>query len=136
MKFGRAMTVLALLAIGAALGATTQAARAAGDPAKGAQVFRQCMPCHRIGPGAQNLVGPELNGLDGRKTGSAPAYNYSAANKNSGIVWSKDEFEKYIQDPRKVIPGTKMFFAGIKRKSDIEDLWAYLAQFKADGSKK
>ncbi len=132
MKFGLAMTALALLA----MGATTQAARADGDPAKGAQVFRNCMPCHRIGPGATNLVGPQLNGLEGRHTGSAPGYNYSPANKNSGIVWSKDEFEKYIQDPRKVIPGTKMFFAGIKKPADIENLWAFLKQFKADGSKK
>jgi len=132
MRSRLVMTALALLAVGAA----TQAARADGDPVKGAQVFRQCMPCHRIGPGAKNLVGPELNGLDGRHTGSAPGYNYSAANKNSGIVWGKAEFEKYIQAPQKVIPGTKMFFAGIHNHNDIENLWAYLAQFKADGSKK
>lgn len=134
MTFKLAITVLATTAL--AVGALTQAARADGDPAKGAQVFRMCMPCHRIGPGATNLVGPELNGLQGRHTGSAPGYNYSAANKNSGIVWTKAEFEKYIQAPQKVIPGTKMFFAGIHKKSDIENLWAYLAQFKADGSKK
>ena len=94
------------------------------------------MPCHRIGPGAKNLVGPELNGIDGRHSGSAPGYNYSKANKESGVVWNHDTFSKYIQDPRKMIPGTKMFFAGIKKESEIEDLWAYLAQFKADGSKK
>ena len=132
MKFRLAMTALALLATAA----TTQGARADGDPAKGAQVFKICMACHRIGPGATNLVGPELNGLDGRHSGSAPGYNYSAANKKSGIVWTKEEFEKYIQDPRKVIPGTKMFFAGIKKPADVENLWAFLKQFKADGSKK
>jgi cytochrome c len=126
------MTALALLA----LGATTPAARAEGDPAKGADVFKKCMPCHRIGPGAKNLVGPELNGLDGRHSGSAPGYNYSPANKNSGIVWNKETFSNYIKDPRKAIPGTKMIFVGIKMESEIEDLWAYLAQFKADGSKK
>jgi cytochrome c len=134
MKFRLAMTVMAATAL--AVGALTQAARAEGDPAKGADVFKKCMPCHRIGPGATNLVGPELNGLDGRHTGSAPGYNYSPANKKSGIVWTKAEFEKYIQAPQKVIPGTKMFFAGIHNKTDIENLWAYLAQFKADGSKK
>ena len=132
MKFRLAMTALALLAVGA----TTQAARADGDPAKGAQVFRICMACHRIGPGATNLVGPELNGLDGRHSGTAPGYNYSAANKKSGIVWTKKTFEQYIQDPRKMIPGTKMFFAGIKKPADVENLWAYVSQFKADGSKK
>ncbi len=134
MKFRLAMTALAITSL--AVGAMTQAARAAGDPAKGAQVFKKCTPCHRIGPGAKNLVGPELNGLDGRHTGSAPGYAYSPANKKSGIVWGKDTFEKYIQDPRKMIPGTKMFFVGIKNKAEIEDLWAYLSSFKADGSKK
>ncbi len=129
-----ALAVLATAVL--AVGTLTQAARADGDPAKGAQVFRICMACHRIGPGATNLVGPELNGLDGRHSGSAPGYNYSAANKSSGIVWTKETFEKYIQAPQKVIPGTKMFFAGIHKKSEIEDLWAFLAQFKADGSKK
>ncbi len=134
MKFRRAMTALATMVL--AMGTLSQAARAEGDPAKGAKVFRICMACHRIGPGAKNLVGPELNGLDGRHSGTAPGYNYSAANKKSGVVWKKDTFEKYIQDPRKMIPGTKMFFAGIKKQSDIENLWAFLKQFKADGSKK
>lgn len=127
---------MTILAAAVAAMVMSQSALAAGDPAKGQQIFKQCMPCHRIGPGAMNLVGPELNGLDGRHSGSAPGYNYSAANKNSGIVWNKETFSKYIQDPRKVIPGTKMFFAGIKNKAEIEDLWAYLSSFKADGSKK
>ncbi len=130
------LTTMALAAAVLAAGSLTQGARADGDPAKGAIVFKKCMPCHRIGPGAKNLIGPELNGLDGRKTGSAPGYNYSAANKKSGIVWTKATFEKYIQAPQKVIPGTKMFFAGIHDHDQIENLWAYLSQFKADGSKK
>ena len=125
---------LALALFGAA--ALTQAAQANGDPAAGKMAFNKCLPCHSIGPGATNKVGPELNGLDGRHSGTAPGYNYSAANKNSGIVWNKETFAKYIQDPRKVIPGTKMFFPGIKNQKEIDDLWAYLSAFKADGSKK
>lgn len=136
MRFRLAMTALTLLAMGATMGTTVQTARAEGDPAKGAQVFKKCMPCHRIGPGAKNLVGPELNGLDGRHSGTAPGYNYSKANKASGITWNKETFANYIKDPRKAIPGTKMFFTGIKKEADIENLWAYLAQFNADGSKK
>ncbi|HEU5019276.1 MAG TPA: cytochrome c family protein [Pseudolabrys sp.] len=116
--------------------ALAQGAHAQGDAAAGKMVFNRCLPCHSIGPGATNKVGPELNGLDGRHSGTAPGYNYSAANKNSGIVWNKVTFAKYIQDPRKVIPGTKMFFPGIKNPKEIEDLWAYLTSFKADGSKK
>jgi len=108
----------------------------AQDTKVGEQVFRKCTPCHRIGPGAKNLVGPELNGLDGRHTGSVAGYTYSDANKKSGIIWNEETFEKYIKDPRGVIPGTKMFFAGIKKEKEIHSLWAYLKQFGPDGKKK
>jgi cytochrome c len=77
-----------------------------------------------------------LNGLEGRKSGTIDGYSYSDANKNSGITWSEATFKDYIQDPRAKIPGTKMIFAGIKNEKEKTDLWAYLAQFKADGSKK
>ena len=92
------------------------------------------MICHSIGPGAQNKVGPEQNGLEGRKAGSVPNYQYSDANKNSGIVWNEAKFKEYIQDPRGVVPGTKMIFAGIKNDQEINDLWAYLKQFDANGN--
>ncbi len=111
-------------------------ARADGDPVAGEQSFKKCLPCHSIGPGAKNKVGPELNGLDGRKTGSAPGYNYSNANKNSGITWNKEAFEKYITDPRATIPGTKMIFPGIKNDKERDNLWAYISQFGPDGKKK
>ena len=93
-----------------------------------------CCPCHSIGPGAANKVGPELNGLDGRHSGTAPDYNYSDANKNSGIVWNEATFKQYIKNPEAMIPGTKMIFAGIKNRQEIDDLWAYVSQFDADGN--
>ncbi len=68
----------------------------AQDIEKGATVFKQCSPCHKIGPGATNGVGPELDGLDGRHSGGAPNYSYSDANKKSGIVWNEETFEEYI----------------------------------------
>lgn len=108
----------------------------AQDAAAGAQVFRKCLPCHAVGAGAKNKVGPELNGIDGRHSGSAPGYSYSSANKNSGIVWDEQTFKKYIRDPRAMIPGTKMIFPGIKKDTDIDNLWAYLKQFGPDGGKK
>jgi len=108
----------------------------AQDVAKGESSFKKCLPCHRIGPGAKNLVGPVLNGLDGRKSGSVADYNYSDANKNSGIVWNEANFKEYIKDPRAKIPGTKMTFAGIKNEQEVNDLWAYIKQFDADGSVK
>jgi cytochrome c len=127
----------ATLAIGLLAAAVmTRAARADGNPAAGEHVFRICMACHAIGPGAKNKVGPELNGLDGRHSGTAAGYSYSAANKNSGIVWSKDTFEKYIHDPRAMIPGTKMIFPGVKNDRQVDDLWAYIKQFGPDGKKK
>jgi cytochrome c len=130
MKGGIGLAAAALAAL------TTMSAAHAQDAAAGEQVFKMCLPCHSIGPGAKNKVGPELNGLDGRHSGTAAGYSYSEANKESGIVWSKDTFEKYINDPRAMIPGTKMIFPGIKDAMKIADLWAYVSQFGADGTKK
>ncbi|KAA5596759.1 c-type cytochrome [Blastochloris sulfoviridis] len=107
----------------------------AQDAAKGEQIFKQCLVCHSIGPGAKNKVGPVLNGLFGRKSGTIEGFNYSEANKNSGITWNEDVFRVYIKDPKAKIPGTKMIFAGVKNDQQISDLIAFIKQFKADGSK-
>lgn len=106
----------------------------AQDVAKGETSFHKCLPCHSIGPGAENKIGPDLNGLDGRKAGTQAGFEYSDANKNSGITWNEAKFKEYIKDPRGVVPGTKMIFAGIKNDQEINDLWAYVSQFSADGS--
>ena len=108
----------------------------AQDLAAGATTFKKCAICHDIGETAKNKVGPELNGIDGRPSGSAPGYNYSDANKKSGITWNEAAFMEYIKDPRAKIPGTKMIFPGIKNETEAKDLWAYLRQFGADGKKK
>ena len=126
-------TALAIAVLAAA--AMAQAAQAQ-DVAAGEQSFKKCFPCHSIGEGAKNKVGPELNGIDGRHSGTAPDYNYSDANKNSGIVWNEETFEAYIKDPRAKIPGTKMIFPGIKNETEVGNLWAYLKQFGPDGKKK
>jgi cytochrome c len=109
----------------------------AGDPAAGETIFTQkCKVCHQIGEGAKNFVGPELNGLIGRKIGSVPNYNYSEADKESGITWDEAELKKYLLNPKADIPGTKMIFAGLPKEDDRDNLVAYLAQFGADGKKK
>ena len=108
----------------------------AQDPAAGATTFKKCAICHDIGETAKNKVGPELNGIDGRSSGSAPGDNYSDANKKSGITWNEAAFMEYIKDPRAKIQGTKMIFPGIKNETEAKDLWAYLKQFGADGKKK
>jgi cytochrome c len=113
--------------------ALSSLAAQAQDLAAGEQSFRKCLPCHAVGEGAANKVGPELNGLDGRKAGTAPNYSYSDANKNSGMVWSEATFKEYIVNPMAKMPGTKMAFPGIKNETEIGNLWAYLKQFGPDG---
>ncbi len=108
----------------------------AQDVAAGETSFRKCAPCHSIGPDAANKVGPELNGLDGRKSGVVDGFNYSDANKASGITWSEAVFKEYIKDPRAKVPGTKMVFAGIKSEKEQGDLWSYVSQFDKDGNVK
>src|SRR6476620_5429560 len=101
----RSFTIAPFVIISLMQGASAQ------DTTAGEQVFKKCFPCHAIGEGAKNKVGPELNGLKGRHSGTAPGYNYSDANKNSGIVWNEETFKEYIKNPRAVIPGTKMIFS-------------------------
>jgi cytochrome c len=116
--------------------AASAAAASAQDVAAGEQSFKKCLPCHSVGEGAKNKVGPELNGLNGRKAGTTEGFNYTEANKNSGITWNEAVFKEYIKDPRAKIPGTKMVFAGIKNDEEVNNLWAYLAQFGPNGQKK
>jgi cytochrome c len=124
-----------VLTVAVIVAAMAQVARAQ-DLAAGEQSFKKCFPCHSVGEGAKNKVGPELNGLDGRHSGSIADYTYSDANKNSGITWSEATFKDYIKDPRAKIPNTKMIFPGIKNETEAGNLWAYLKQFGPDGKKK
>jgi cytochrome c len=119
------------MAVIATMAATSAAP--AQDVAAGKTSFNKCLACHAVGEGAKNKVGPALNGLEGRKSGTVEGYSYSEANKNSGITWSKDVFLEYIKDPKAKIPGTKMIFAGIKNEKEAGDLWAFIAQYDKDG---
>ena len=123
------------LFVGVAIFTASVAPARCQDLQGGEASFRKCQPCHDVGPEAKNKIGPKLNGLDGRKSGTIEDYSYSDANKDAGITWSADTFKDYIKDPRARIPGTKMVFPGIKDEKEAADVWAYLAQFKADGSK-
>ena len=129
MGSGKGLKMLrqALLGFGLAL-VTTAAADAAVDAKRGEQLFNtQCRPCHSLEAG-KNGIGPTLHGLFGRKAGSVPGYSYSAAMKNSGVVWNEDTLRKYLADPKKFIPGDKMIFPGIKDEAQLDDLLAYLKQ--------
>ncbi len=116
--------------------ATSTGAAPAQEVAAGEQSFKKCIACHSVGDDAKNKVGPVLNGLEGRKTGTIEGFNYSEANKSAAITWNEETFRDYIKDPRAKIPGTKMVFAGIKNEQETKDLWAYLKQFGPDGHKK
>ena len=121
-----------LLALSLALMTTDAMAQ---DVAAGEKSFNKCRACHQVGETAKNTVGPILNGLFGRKSGTVAGYNYSDANKSSGLTWDDQVFTDYIKDPKGKIPGTKMSFAGIKNEQEIKDLTAFLKQFAADGKK-
>ena len=102
----------------------------------GATAFKKCVACHDVGPSAKNKVGPVLNGLDGRKSGSVAGYNYSDANKAAGITWNEESFLDYIKDQKAKVANTKMVFAGAKNLAEAKSLWAYLKQYDADGKTK
>jgi len=123
------------LIVAAALVAVAPGAALAQDAAAGEKTFAQCRACHQVGPTAKNAVGPVLNGLFGRKAGTVEGYNYSDANKKSGLTWDEATFSDYIKDPKAKIPGTKMIFPGVKDEQRIKDLTAYLKQFDAKGNK-
>jgi len=128
---------VSIAAAGIALFSSVGVAWADGDAAAGEKIFNtKCKICHQIGEGAKNLVGPVLNGVVGRKAGTYPGYNYSEANKNSGITWTEEELDKYLKDPKGVVPGTKMVFAGLPKDDDRKNIIAFLSQFDADGKKK
>ena len=122
------------LLVSAALIAASTGAGLAQDAEMGANVFKQCQACHSIGPGAKNKVGPELNGLDARAAGTVPNFNYSDANRNSGVVWNEENFKAYVKYPRAFVPDTKMIFPGLKDQQQVNDLWAYVKQFDAGGN--
>ncbi len=120
------------------LGATGLAhAQAVGDAVAGKTVFVKCQICHKVGPGATNGVGPQLNGIIGRKSGTVAGYAYSDANKNSNVTWTDDVMAKYLPAPMQFMPGTKMTFPGLTGATgpaDVANVIAYLKTFKADGS--
>lgn len=122
MKFKFAIMAAAVAFAGSAGAAMAQ------DAAAGEQIFvKKCKVCHQLG---KNAVGPDLTGMMGRKSGAVEGFNYSDANKNSGITWDEATFKTYITNPKAKIPGTKMVFAGLPEEKDRNDLTAYLLTLK------
>ncbi len=106
-----------------------------GDPAAGEKTAKICKTCHQFGEGAKNAIGPVLNGVVGRKAGTYPDYNYSDANKNSGLTWDEATLTVYLKNPKAKVPGTKMTFVGFQKDTDIANVIAFLKTLGPDGKK-
>ncbi len=116
-------------ALGAALVWPAGAFAQEGNAEHGKAVFNQCKICHAVGPSAKAGVGPEQNNLIGSVAGSRPGYNYSPAMKEAGqkgLIWTPENLNKYLENPKAMVPGTKMVFPGLKSAQDRADVIAYL----------
>lgn len=103
----------------------------AADPAAGRTVFqRQCATCHIDTAEGARRLGPTLFGIVGRKTGAVEGFRYTDANRQAGFVWTGPKLDEYLKNPRAVIPGTNMAFAGMRSDKDRADLVAYLESLK------
>ncbi|MGJ8570034.1 MAG: c-type cytochrome [Hoeflea sp.] len=118
-----------------ALAAFASPSLAEGDADAGKKVFKKCMACHAVGDGAKHKVGPELNDVFGRVAGDAEGYKYSKAMIEAGeggLVWDTDTLTEYLTNPKAMIKGTKMAFAGLKKDDDIVNVLAYLKTFSEE----
>lgn len=112
-----------------ALLTSAPALAADGNAERGEEIYTRCMACHAL---AQNRVGPRHCGLFGRKAGSVPNYQYSLAMKKYGVTWNEETLDKFVENPLKTVPGTKMGYAGVKDPQERADLIAYLKKATSD----
>ena len=123
-----------LVAIGFLLSLGTQTLAAEGNPTRGQQVFGVCAGCHSLQPG-QNMTGPSLADLWGRKAGALPNFDrYSPALKSANVVWSDKTLDEWVEDPQHLVPDNQMTFAGIKDARQRADLLAFLKQATQPGA--
>jgi len=122
--------------VAAGLALALPSVASAQDAEAGKKLFTKCAPCHAVGPGAKNKVGPELNGLIGRAAGHVEGFNYSPALKGSGITWDEASLDEWLANPKAKVPGNKMLFPGMKDEIERSDLIAYLATYDAEGNAK
>lgn len=116
------------LVMAVAVIAALPSAASAQDAEAGKAVFKKCLACHAIGEGAKNKVGPQLNGIVGRKAAAVEGFNYSDALKNSGKTWDEATLDAYLANPKEFIPGNKMVFVGLKDEADRKNIIAYMKE--------
>ena len=109
-----------------ALVASLPAPYNAGDLDNGETKFAICKSCHTVTPGGPDLTGPNLSGIFGRKAAGKPGFNYSDALKAQSFTWDAAQLDKWLTDPKAMIPNTKMTFPGFKDPKDRIDVIAYL----------
>lgn len=103
----------------------TKLASFTGDAGRGEVAFASCRSCHSVKAG-QKLTGPSLHAIIGRPAGTVAGYDYSPANKRSHIVWSEDKLFQYLENPQRIVPGTKMTYGGMADAQKRADVIAYL----------
>ena len=119
------MRAIAFAALVATLIVPTLPAQA-GDAEAGARVFRiQCGACH-VTEAGKNRVGPSMHGIVGRVSGQVEGFRYSPANRDAKVVWTPEVLEKYLANPKEVVPGTTMAYVGLKNATQRADLIAFL----------
>ncbi|MGA9763455.1 MAG: cytochrome c family protein [Rhodomicrobium sp.] len=122
-------TFIKATVLGAALVWSASAYALEGNVAHGEVVFKKCKICHAVGPNAKPGVGPVQNNLIGATAGARPGFNYSTAMKEAGakgLFWTEENLDKYLTDPKAMVPGNKMMFPGLKNAQDRADVIAYL----------
>lgn len=112
-------------------------ALAEGDPEQGAKVFRKCMACHSVEAGAKSKAGPNLHDVVGRVSGTLGDFKYSPAMIKAGEeghIWTVEEIDKFVENPKSMIKGHKMTFAGLKKPEERADVIAYLVSLNPGGA--
>jgi cytochrome c len=128
-EFTNMLKTFVTVASVAVIALSASAARAAGDVKAGEKVFKKCAVCHDTREG-KHKIGPSLHGVAGTKAGSAKGYKYSPATMKSGVTWTDENLQKYLEKPNSFIKGSRMAFAGLKSKKERDDVIAYLKTLK------